>query len=107
MSRFVPVQTTDYIAVTTSIYADNVCIWLESRNTPELIDAVEYENDKLGTYLTSVGLKLSVQESPFVCFRAPCAPHMRVVHRINAYILREPSSHKFLGHSLDTRYNEI
>lgn len=44
-------QTMDYIPVTTSIYADDMCFWAVWKNTHHLVDAIQDSLDQLSTNL--------------------------------------------------------
>lgn len=96
MSRIVPVQTMDQIIVSTSIYADDMCLWAASKNAPQLVATVQDAIDQLGTNLANLGLEDSVQRSRFVCFRPLGALRVRVVLHINGCWLDAASSHTFI-----------
>lgn len=78
ISQVVPVQTLDCILATISIYADDICIWVASKN--HLVEAVQAATDQLGPNLANIGLEVSVHKPRFVCFWAPEALRMRGSH---------------------------
>lgn len=76
MSCVVPVPTADYICVTSSIYANDICIWAASMISNQLVDAVQDVIDQLSLYLNKVGLQVSTHKARFLCLRALGAPRI-------------------------------